>query len=294
MADDLAVSVATSPDRQDLVFYSVLADLTRGRTVATLMTALSPNLHQEATRGGALALDPGSQTLVFSLRMPVGSTPVTDWMIALENFCETAEGVRSSLEDAIGEFSDAELREMDQRAAAEPGLSESGDACRLQARCFVLPQSHQRLTVPSQLDNTLASNVATGLFLPRPDQAIGHGVKYLLQQLKATAADALAHLGRRSPAPDLSPRAIQQPGNAVPMTAVSGNSSSRGRMETLTCGETGRTHPVLPGDLRRRRHPLPSGIPVPLCVEFCRLAHVCCPSAAGIQMSPSTACALIA
>ncbi len=136
MADDLSISVATSPDRQDLVFYSVLADLTRGRTVATLMTALSLNLHQEATRGGALALDPGSQTLVFSWRMPVGSTPVTDWMIALENFCETAEGLRSSLEDAIGEFSDAELREMDQRAAAEPGLSESGPLAAFEPVAF--------------------------------------------------------------------------------------------------------------------------------------------------------------
>lgn len=28
--------------------------------VAALMTALSLNLHQEATRGGALALDPGT------------------------------------------------------------------------------------------------------------------------------------------------------------------------------------------------------------------------------------------
>lgn len=102
--------------------------------------------------------------------------------------------------------------------------------------------------MPSHLDNTLASNVATGLLLPRLDQAIGHGVKYLLQQITATAADALARLERRSPAADLSPRAIQQPGNAAPMTAASGNPISLRRMETLTCSETGRTHPVLPRD----------------------------------------------
>jgi hypothetical protein len=61
-------------------------------------------------------------------------------MIALENFCETAEGLRSSLEDAIGEFSDAELREMDQRAAAEPGLSESGTFAALEP--VALPPSN--------------------------------------------------------------------------------------------------------------------------------------------------------
>lgn len=104
------------------------------------------------------------------------------------------------------------------------------------------------MIMPGPLDNTLASNVATGLLLPRLDQAIGHGAKYLLQQLGATAAEGLAALGRRSPTPDLAPRALRQPGNAAPMTAASHEATVRNRMETLTCAETGREHPVLPRD----------------------------------------------
>lgn len=132
MDDDLAVSATTSPDRQDMVFCSVLADLTRGRAVATLAAAMSLNLYQEQTRGGALAMDPGSQTVVFCWRVPVKSVAATDWVIALENFCATAVSLRASLEEAVGEFSAEELQEVDQRAAEEPDLSESGALAALE------------------------------------------------------------------------------------------------------------------------------------------------------------------
>lgn len=132
MDDDIAVTITTSPDQADMVFCSVLADLTRGRAVVTLVTAMSLNLYQQDTRGGALALDPASQTVVFCWRVPVKSVASTDWIIALENFCATAVSLRSSLDEAVGEFSAEELREVDQRAAEEPGLSESGTLAALE------------------------------------------------------------------------------------------------------------------------------------------------------------------
>lgn len=126
MDDDLGVSVAPTPDREDIVFCAILADLTRGRTVATMAAAMSLNLYQEGTRGGALALDMGTQTVVFCWRVAVSAVPTTDWIIALENFCATAVSLRSSLEGIVGEFSEEELQNVEDRAAHEPDLSELG------------------------------------------------------------------------------------------------------------------------------------------------------------------------
>jgi hypothetical protein len=77
-------------------------------------------------------MDPASQTVVFSWRMPAGSLPPGDWIIALENFCATAERLRSGLEEAVGGLSDEELQAMDQRAAAEPALAETGPLAALE------------------------------------------------------------------------------------------------------------------------------------------------------------------
>lgn len=63
MADGLAVSIAASPDLQDLVFYAHMADLLQGRSVALMAAALAANLHQDLTRGGAMAIDLATQTL---------------------------------------------------------------------------------------------------------------------------------------------------------------------------------------------------------------------------------------
>lgn len=97
MDDDLGVSVAPTPDREDIVFCAILADLTRGRTVATMAAAMSLNLYQEGTRGGALALDMGTQTVVlgcdclnrFSVSIPSNSG------------ISTSRRTRSGFEDSI-------------------------------------------------------------------------------------------------------------------------------------------------------------------------------------------------
>ncbi|CAK0760910.1 hypothetical protein CCP4SC76_3400001 [Gammaproteobacteria bacterium] len=210
-----------------------------------MMAALTLNLHQEATRGGAIGMDPETQALVLSWRMPVAGIEPDQLIVALENFCETADSLRTSLDEFIGEFSDEEqhthygtARCRRHGARRRPRTGAGG---RFPLHPLIV---HQRLNMAGPLDSTLASNVFTA-HLPRPDLALGHGIKYLIQQ-RTTTMEGLAALGRRSPAPDLTPIVMRRPGNAEPMTAPSASNASRHRMETLTCSETGREHPVLP------------------------------------------------
>lgn len=94
------------------------------------------------------------------------------------------------------------------------------------------------------LDRTLQSNVATGVLLPRLDQAVGHGLKYLVQQLGATASDALRAFGLRRPEADPHPRVHLQPGNAVSMTAHTEGPNVH--VKTARCAETGKDLELLP------------------------------------------------
>jgi hypothetical protein len=124
LADDLAVSVLATADRADLVFYAPLADLLGGRGVALMGAALAANLHQGMTRGGAMAVDLDTQTLLFNWRL-VAPAPDPELLVgALENFCATALELRAHLQAEVGEFTQEEFEELQQRAAADDALDE--------------------------------------------------------------------------------------------------------------------------------------------------------------------------
>lgn len=124
MEDDLAVSVAASADERDLVFYAPLADLLRGRSVALMTAALGMNLHQELTRGGAIAVEPATQTLIYCWRMDAAEAEPERLAWGLENFCATAADLRLRLEEALADFTVEELADIDRRAAHDEALSE--------------------------------------------------------------------------------------------------------------------------------------------------------------------------
>jgi hypothetical protein len=124
MEEGLAVSIAASPDQQDLVFYTHMADLLQGRSVALMAAALAANLHQDLTRGGAMAVDLASQTLFFNWRMGVQNRSIEDLVGALENFCVTSTELRDHLAQAVSTFSDEQLDEMDRRAKLDEALTE--------------------------------------------------------------------------------------------------------------------------------------------------------------------------
>lgn len=124
MDDDLAVSVAASADGRDLVFYAPLADLLRGRSVALMTAALSMNLHQDLTRGGAIAVEPATQTLLYCWRMDAAAPDPERLAWGLENFCGTAADLRLRLDEALADFTVDELAEIDRRAAHDEALSE--------------------------------------------------------------------------------------------------------------------------------------------------------------------------
>ena len=124
MQDGLTVSIAASPDMHDLVFYTPMTDLLQGRSVALMTAALATNLHQDLTRGGAMAVDLASQTLVFNWRMNVNNAQIDDLVGALENFCVTATELRAHLETQVSAFSDEELEEIDHRAVLDDALTE--------------------------------------------------------------------------------------------------------------------------------------------------------------------------
>jgi hypothetical protein len=124
--DELNVAVALSPDHADLVLYSVLGPATGRDGVVLITTALALNLHQVATRGGAIGLDTEHHTLVFSWRMRVAGTEPLQWMNAIEQFCITTRELHSQLRDAIGDLSEPELAALEERSRRESGLDETG------------------------------------------------------------------------------------------------------------------------------------------------------------------------
>lgn len=94
------------------------------------------------------------------------------------------------------------------------------------------------------IDHSLASNWFTAL-APRPDLAIGHGLKYFTQQLGASIADIGAALSRlrggTAPAVPLTP-----PGDVRPHDAPASEPHPPTSLAKLRCAETGRLHPELP------------------------------------------------
>lgn len=124
--DDLKVALALSPDATDLVLYSVLGPAAGAQGLALITAALALNLHQVATRGGAIGLDTEHHTLVFSWRMAVAGTEPPQWLNGLEQFCLTTRSLHAQLQDALGELSEGELAALEDRAQRDPGLNEAG------------------------------------------------------------------------------------------------------------------------------------------------------------------------
>ena len=100
--------------------------------------------------------------------------------------------------------------------------------------------------MPGRLDKTLQANLATGMLMPRLDHGIGHGLKYLVQQLGATVGEFLQRFSRRQPQADQQPRLDPRPGNAASMMVQS--RAGNVHLPTAVCAETGKEVPWLPTD----------------------------------------------
>lgn len=123
LPEGLPVSVSLSPDGHDLVFYSALQDMVSPTHVVLLATALALNLHQEATRGGAIGLDSQGGALVYSWRMPADAQP-EQVLRALDGFCATALELAGRLQEELQDWSSPDLQRLERAAA---GLSDPGD-----------------------------------------------------------------------------------------------------------------------------------------------------------------------
>lgn len=124
LQEGLRVTVCASPDQADVVYHCPLFVLDKPGDVALMTAALEANLHQVATRGGAIGLDLIAGALVFSWRLPLPQADDETLLIALENFCATAQLLRERLGAVTDEFSARESDELQQRArlAAAPAI----------------------------------------------------------------------------------------------------------------------------------------------------------------------------
>jgi len=120
----LNVAIAVSPEESDLVLYSHLAAITGGKGLAVLTAAMALNLHQVATRGGAIGLDNENQVLIYSWRMRIEGSELAQWLSALDQFCITSRELIAQMRGAIDDFSEAEFAVLEQRAARSSELDE--------------------------------------------------------------------------------------------------------------------------------------------------------------------------
>lgn len=120
----LNVAIALSPDATDLVFYSHLAAINGAKGLALITAALALNLHQVATRGGAIGLDSENQVLIYSWRMGLAGGELAQWLSALDGFCITSRELVDQLRSAIDDFSEDELTAIERRAAGASELDE--------------------------------------------------------------------------------------------------------------------------------------------------------------------------
>lgn len=123
LPDGLPVSISLSPDGRDLVFYSVLQDMVAPSQVVLMATALILNLHQEATRGGAIGLDAQGGALVYSWRLPAHAE-LEQVLGGLDGFCATAQELAAKLQTELQEWPPQDLQRLERAAA---GLSDPGE-----------------------------------------------------------------------------------------------------------------------------------------------------------------------
>ncbi|MFD0667353.1 CesT family type III secretion system chaperone [Ramlibacter sp. MAHUQ-53] len=116
--DGVAVAVSRSPDGEDLVLYAALAVLEGPRDVVRMVTALAFNLHQQETHGGAIGLDLGTRTLVYSWRRPIEGCSDELALRAVAGFCDAASSLAARLAECVAEFDGDELDELERRLAA--------------------------------------------------------------------------------------------------------------------------------------------------------------------------------
>lgn len=121
----LNVAIAVSPDETDLVYYAVLGPADGGRGVIRMAAALALNLHQVATRGGAIGLDTNHQTLIFSWRMGLANSEPATWLAALDQFCATTRELHDALGEALADWSESALSTIESNAAREAGIDEA-------------------------------------------------------------------------------------------------------------------------------------------------------------------------
>ena len=123
LPEGLGVSISATPDGRELVFYSALQEMVSPSQVVLLATALALNLHQEATRGGAIGLDSHAGALVYSWRMPA-EAELEQVMRALDAFCTTALELAGKLQAELQEWPRQDLQRLERAAA---GLSDPGE-----------------------------------------------------------------------------------------------------------------------------------------------------------------------
>ncbi len=127
MQDGTPLAVCTSPDGRSVVFYASLAQLGGAADVAPMIAALGLNLHQEATRGGAIGLDVASQSLVYSWRTHGAVRDLEGLPQLLEDFCNTSATLLGALAQARLDFSPDERQAMGGHpSAAAPQTSAHG------------------------------------------------------------------------------------------------------------------------------------------------------------------------
>jgi|LauGreDrversion4_2_1035121.scaffolds.fasta_scaffold400659_2 hypothetical protein len=123
MQDGTPLAVCPSPDGRSMVFYASLAQLGGAADVALMIAALGLNLHQEATRGGAIGLDAASQSLVYSWRLECATQDVEGLPQLLEDFCNTSATLLAALAQARQDFSPDEHRAMGQQSGGAANQS---------------------------------------------------------------------------------------------------------------------------------------------------------------------------
>ncbi len=123
LPESLSLSVSLSSDGRELVLYSVLQSMATAADVVLLAAALSLNLHQEATRGGAIGLDAQAGALVYSFRL-TADADMAQVIGALDDFCGVALDLSARLQAELDAMPVHERQRLERAAS---GLSALGE-----------------------------------------------------------------------------------------------------------------------------------------------------------------------
>ena len=133
LPDQTPVSVVVPAGDREMVFYSPLRRIDSVRDVVLMAAALTLNLHQESTRGGAIGLDPGSNALVFSWRTAIlpEADPTEEMgrlIAALDDFCGVVLDLKLALDSKVALLTAEEREEIESQAAQHVRLTDlTGD-----------------------------------------------------------------------------------------------------------------------------------------------------------------------